>query len=383
MNTVKTNLPYLKMKKIAGILFKVINITIILLCLSVALIPVLPSNEFWIIAILGLVFPVLFFILFLFFVTGLFIRSKWCVFSLVAMILCGQQVFVCIGINSQKPLQISKSVTTLRVLTWNISSWGETNKEINPKLDYISLMLELIKKQKPDVICLQEFWDRKYYDKNYSNIQLFNEMGFPYSYFAKSFLDNQDQKMGVAIISKYPITDSAKFSFGENDFAEHLIYADIQYNNQKVRVFTTHLQSVRFNNGEYVALRKIKQKDESGLKDSKKIIQKLKHAYNLRETEADLVSQKINESPNPVIVCGDFNDVPNSYTYFKIKGSLQDAFLKKGTGFGRTFQYLSPTLRIDFILADKNFNVEQYNRLKVPYSDHYPVVADLSTQPKL
>jgi endonuclease/exonuclease/phosphatase family metal-dependent hydrolase len=371
------------MKKIAGILYKVANITVILFCLSVALIPVLPSNKFWFVDLLGLVFPILFSILFVFFVLGFFIRSKWCIFSLIAMILSCQQVFVVIGLNRQKPLQISKPATTLRMLTWNISSWGETNKEMNPKLDYVSLMLELIKKQEPDIICLQEFWDGKFDDKNYSNIQLFKNMGFPHCYFVKSFLDNKDQKMGVAILSKYPITDSAKFSFGENDFAEHLIYTDIEFNNQKVRVFTTHLQSVRFDNREYVALRKIKQKDESGLNDSKKIIKKLKHAYNFREAEADLVSQKINESPYPVIVCGDFNDVPNSYTYFKIKGSLQDAFLKKGGGLGRTFQYLSPTLRIDYILADKKFNVEQYNRLKVPYSDHYPIIADLSFEPNL
>jgi endonuclease/exonuclease/phosphatase family metal-dependent hydrolase len=69
--------------------------------------------------------------------------------------------------------------------------------------------------------------------------------------------------------------------------------------------------------------------------------------------------------------------VPNSYTYFTISRKLQDAFLKRGFGIGRTFSGLSPTLRIDHILATKEFEVLQFNRLVKPLSDHYMIVADL------
>ena len=48
-----------------------------------------------------------------------------------------------------------------------------------------------------------------------------------------------------------------------------------------------------------------------------------------------------------------------SYTYFTVRGDMQDAFLKKGFGIGRTFSALSPTLRIDYIFADKNFKINQ------------------------
>jgi endonuclease/exonuclease/phosphatase family metal-dependent hydrolase len=92
--------------------------------------------------------------------------------------------------------------------------------------------------------------------------------------------------------------------------------------------------------------------------------------------QAEILHHKIEESPYPVIVCGDFNDVPSSYAYFTARGSLQDAFLKKGAGFGRTFRFISPTLRIDYILADKKFDVLQYSSFKVPFSDHYPIIAD-------
>jgi endonuclease/exonuclease/phosphatase family metal-dependent hydrolase len=184
------------------------------------------------------------------------------------------------------------------------------------------------------------------------------------------------------IVSKYPFIDTAHFNYGEGDFAEPLIYADVKVNNNIVRFFTTHLQSVRFENYDYEALHNLKEPAGASVTQSRALAWKLKQAYKKRAMQADMLHQKIMESPYPAIVCGDFNDVPNSYTYFKVKGNLQDAFLKKGSGFGRTFRFISPTLRIDYILADKKFTVKQFNELRVNYSDHYPVVADLELNKK-
>ena len=134
---------------------------------------------------------------------------------------------------------------------------------------------------------------------------------------------------------------------------------------------------MHFDEADYQSLSRLKHVQERNLNDSRNIVSKLKKGYESRYKQAELVSEKIKESPYPSLICGDFNDVPNSSTYFKIKGNLQDAFLKKGALLGRTFRFISPTLRIDYILADKKFKVTQYQRIKVPYSDHYPVEADL------
>jgi len=259
-----------------------------------------------------------------------------------------------------------------------VSSWGETNKNKRKNtIDQQSKMLELIREQDADVLCLQEFWDQAHKDERNSNIRILKTMGFLYSYYVKSYLDNKAVQSGVIILSKYPITDTAQTSYGLEDYAARLIHADILFRKKKIRIFTTHLQSVRFDFEEYKAIRKIKKTESPGFGDSKTIIRKLKDAYFLRGSEADLVRRKIKESPYPVIICGDFNDVPNSYTYFTIKKDMNDAFIKKGSGLGRTFQFLSPTLRIDYILTHKQFAVQQCKRIKIPYSDHYPVVADI------
>jgi endonuclease/exonuclease/phosphatase family metal-dependent hydrolase len=101
-----------------------------------------------------------------------------------------------------------------------------------------------------------------------------------------------------------------------------------------------------------------------------------------RSKQAELVRRELDGSPYPVILCGDFNDLPNSFTYFKIKGDRNDAFLQRGFGVGRTFASLSPTLRIDYILADKTLAVEQFKKTITPWSDHYPLVADFKLPEK-
>ena len=364
------------MTKLISKIFKAANIFVVFLYLLACTIPFLPSGKYWVIQVLGLMFPILFFIVAVFLIGWAIARSKWMLLSLVAILLSWKQLSVVVGLNKEQ-FNITKTDTTLRVFTWNVSSWGETNKSRMHTPNSGNRMIDFVKDQQADVLCFQEFYDFIRVKSNYSIIRTFKEMGYNYSYFVKTSIGKVNYKTGVAILSRYPIVDTAKFLYGEKDYAEHLIYADILYKGKKVRVFTTHLQSVRFEGEQYASLRKIRQTDETGLKGSETIVKKLKIAYQYRGAEADLLREKINESPYPAIVCGDFNDVPNSYTYFKVKGDMQDAFLVKGNKFGRTFRYLSPTLRIDYIFADRNFSVEQFSRIIAPYSDHYPVVADL------
>jgi endonuclease/exonuclease/phosphatase family metal-dependent hydrolase len=245
----------------------------------------------------------------------------------------------------------------------------------------MNVMIPLIKNINADVLCFQEYLYFKNSTYRDSIIPALKEKGYLYSYFAQTNYTARMYKTAVltavVIISKYPIIDTAQFEYNKGDFAEPAIYADIKINEKTVRIFTTHLQSVQFEYNDYDALSKLKEPYKASVQQSRATAGKLKYAYKRRALQADILHKKITESPYPVIVCGDFNDVPNSYTYFTIKGNLQDAFLKKGSGFGRTFRFISPTLRIDYILADKKFEVKQYKKFEANYSDHYPVMADI------
>ena len=75
-----------------------------------------------------------------------------------------------------------------------------------------------------------------------------------------------------------------------------------------------------------------------------------------------------------MIICGDFNDTPSSYTYHRISDHRKDAFVESGSGFGTTYAgEFFPAFRIDFILHDPGFSSTGFHRHKTPFSDHFPI----------
>lgn len=368
------------LKKFISILFIGCCIGLMAFYLLACLVPFFKPGTYWVFAILGLVFPFLFLGMLLLFFYFVIRKSKWAIICLTVLLVGFKQVSVFFSFGKSSKFDVTIAPGNVRVMTWNLSSWGESNRKVKSNPNYQKEMVDLIKKTNADVLCFQEYLyykDRKYYD---SVIPSLRDFGYRYSYFAKSNYTKRIYKTTFltqsVILSKYPITDSAYLFYDEKEFAEPLIYVDVAINNKKMRVFSTHLQSVHFENYDYAALQKLKEPVEASVVQSRAVLYKLKQAYKKRAPEADILHSKILESPYPVIVCGDLNDVPNSYTYFKVSNGLKDAFLKKGNGLGRTFRYISPTLRIDYIFADKKFKVIKYNRIKVPYSDHYPITAD-------
>lgn len=369
-------------KKIIRVSFIIVNIVAIILYLLACLVPFINSGRSWFIAMLGLIFPLLLIAILGLLIYWLIRRSKWVFFYITAILLSWQQLSVLFSFHLPEKFKVAKSPETLRVFTWNLSIWGESNRSNGKKADYQDEMIDVIKKSNADVLCFQEYIyykDSKYRD---SIIPALRESGYGFSYFVKTHFPYRVYKTtiltAIAIISKYPITDSAHFFYNYDDFAEPIVYADIKINMHTVRIFTTHLQSVMFEDAHYKILHNLKEDPmKASVSESKAIAYRLRNAYIKRAGQAELLNTKIKESPYPVILCGDFNDVPNSYSYFTAKGDLQDAFLNKGSGFGKTLRIISPTLRIDYILADKKFDVKQFHKIDVPYSDHYPIVADM------
>ena len=369
MTGTKTNL----LKRI----FVLINICVIACFLLVCILPYINTGKYWYLALTGLIFPLIVFALLFFIVIWALAKSKWFWLSFIVLLLGTRQIFAVFGFHPPKDFENGKTESTLRILQWNISSWGRYKNKKKDERNYRPLMLNLVEIQNADILCFQEFFEPQHSKQHAKNISAIEKIGYPYHYFVSSNDVEKDFETGVAIFSKYPIIDSAKFEYAKNSSAEHLIYIDIKVKNKIFRIFTTHLQSVRFEAEEYQSLSELKHSNREGLRDSRTIVAKLKKGYTYRYSQAEIVHQQIEASPYPVIVCGDFNDVPNSNTYFKVKGSLQDAFLQKGFFIGRTFRFISPTLRIDYILSDKKFSVLQSQVIHVPYSDHYPVEADL------
>jgi len=341
----------------------------------------LHPQQWWFIALLGLSFPFLLLIVIGFLILWSLFRSKWVFLPLATLILGYSNIRALIGFHFAKKQTETRQPGTLRVMTWNVTWFDEQTKEDRSRPIYRKKMFDFIRSQNPDLICFQEYLEPNTPRRDYNNKKDITELGYPYHHIVYDYIGWKGSfQTGVAIYSKYPIDDSIHIRYpGPKSLkaAESLIGADININGQKIRIFTTHLQSVLFHKTDYHNLEIIKNAQDSILEASKSVAKKLVQGYKFRSDQVDIVRKYLDESPYPTIICGDFNDVPNSYTYFRIKGNRQDAFVEAGRGIGRTFSNISPTLRIDYIMIDDQWEALQYNCRPLPYSEHYPVIADI------
>lgn len=296
------------------------------------------------------------------------------IISVVALLVGYQQLNVVFAWQPGPSATEYKQEKVLRVISWNIQSFNGLAKNKTVKQFARTELAESIVKLNADVVCLQEFNHTDGNNPESDNLSLFKKQ-YPYHYFSKDYERNRgNYQSGCIIFSKYPIIKNSKIKY---PVAESLIYADIVKDADTFRIFNTHLQSFKFKQADYSDIEKIKEQDDETLKASKNIIRKMRLAFKRRGVQAGIVRRELDQSPYPSVICGDFNDVPNSYTYFHIRGKRQDAFLKGGFGIGRTFIALASTLRIDYILPDPVFNIRLFDMIDEGLSDHIMLVADL------
>jgi endonuclease/exonuclease/phosphatase family metal-dependent hydrolase len=144
------------------------------------------------------------------------------------------------------------------------------------------------------------------------------------------------------------------------------------------RVYNCHLQSIQLNHEHYQFMDSLKFRyDNQQIEEIKDISFRLRDAFIKRAAQADIIAAHLSSCPHPVIICGDFNDTPVSYTYRTIKDGLQDAFSGSGWGLGRTYNGKFPSFRIDYILHSESIEALFFSREKVKLSDHFPIISYL------
>ncbi len=237
-------------------------------------------------------------------------------------------------------------------------------------------IFKFIINENPDVICFQEYFTslRK---PEYSPTQIiarFRHYGYRHVEYLKSRTGNTGY--GLATFSKFPVIDKGSIRFKNSN--NQTIYTDINVNGKFVRIFNNHLESIGFKDGELSVLDtldfRISESQRRGLRN---ISKKLNRAFATRSIQADAITRHIANSPYPVIVCGDFNDTPVSYVYRTMRSELKDAFKEAGSGFGGTYNGRLPSFRIDYIFHSPQFKSYNFERLKLEYSDHFPIITTI------
>jgi len=356
------------------IFFIIINFLVVTLFLLGCLSPWLNPEKFGWIGFIGIAMPYLILMLIFSVIFWLVAKPKLALIPVITLLIGWQQINVVFALKWKVEFIKNKPENSIRIVDWNVQSFNGLSKNGALKKHIREEVADVILNLKPDIICMQEFNSAYHQATQWDNISMFSK-AYPYYYFSKDYQRNNGMyQSGCIIFSKYPLIDSNKIKFKT---PESLIYVDVLKGADTFRIYTTHLQSFKFKKEDYDDIEKIKEQEEDALAASKNIFIKMKFAFKRRGGQVDIIRNQIDKSPYPSIICGDFNDVPNSYTYFHIKGKRQDAFLKKDFGIGRSFIALAPTLRIDYVMPDDKFDVLQFDLVDEDLSDHLLLVTDV------
>jgi len=335
-------------------------------------------QPFWFLGLLTLGSFYLLVLLIIFLLFWLFIKPKWALLSFITMVLAYKPITNLVPLRFTSSFEKKKDSASLRILSWNVEHFDILEHKTHPETK--QQMMDLINEYQPDIACFQEMVGS---DKNPQAINYVQGMmekldfdDYNYSYNPKLDFDG-DHHFGTIIFSKLPVINKQTISYYPNDYNSIFQYIDILKGADTIRVFNIHLQSLKFSQSNLQYLDKLSVESETDIQKSKSIVSKLKTGFLKRKVQAERIREEVNKSPYPVIICGDFNDVPNSYAYHTIGKDMKNAFAEKGSGIGRTFSGISPTLRIDNIFVSPVFDVLQYTRIAKKLSDHFPVFADV------
>ncbi len=286
-------------------------------------------------------------------------RSRFAFYHFGILVLGWQYVTGFIGFDFGKDTIPESAVT---VATHNLGGLFHGMKitdSLREKMvaDYTAF---LKKNGKPDILCTQETNSKLYR-------VLVHKMGYDYTF---------NLKKGTVIFSRFPIESGGEVPFGKT--ANSSLWADIRINKKLLRLYSVHLQSNKVaTDTEKVIGGTAELDEEETWHEIGSVLNRVGNATGVRAEQAQRLREHIESSPNPVIVCGDFNDTPNSYVYALISNGLSDTFREKGLGFGTTFAGILPMLRIDYILTEKKFTTFSCKTVRGEFSDHYPVFSSI------
>lgn len=227
--------------------------------------------------------------------------------------------------------------SAIKVLTYNVRNFIDDGGSLC--LDSVAGMVKALN---PDIVCFQEMG---FSDRADSLFQPLNSMPPSLSRAALS----------PAIYSRYPIIRAQRV-----DSLHNFVWADVKAGDDTLRIFNNHFNTTAIKNDDkqYIANHEFLGDEDTGKLRS--MIERLSENNKLRATQADSIALMIAESPYPVIVCGDFNDTPVSYTYRRVSRGLNDAFRRAGRGYSHTYRGFFDMLRIDFVLCSKEFEPLSY-----------------------
>jgi endonuclease/exonuclease/phosphatase family metal-dependent hydrolase len=360
-------------KRLAGILKLLTIITLLGLVLAY-LSPFVHPDTFWIIPFFGLLYPVFLIISICLFCLFAIYRSKWSLLILIVILTGGSLHFRQFAFG--KEVKSTEANATFSVMSYNVRLFDLYNWSVDSSNVTRHKIFDFLNEQQPDIACFQEFYHQdksKTFPTRDSLVDMLQTVDYHERYSHKV---KGRRNFGIAIMSKFPMIAKGEVPLqlapgSGND--NYCIFADIVKDGDTIRVYNVHLQSIKIKSDEFTYI------DETGAPAIDKsaafenVVTKLRKAYPMRAEQAKLVIGHAQESPYPVVICGDFNDTPLSYTYQQFQKVYKDAFRELSKGIGATYAGKIPAGRIDYIFYSTDLNGYDFTLQTETLSDHHAI----------
>ena len=280
-------------------------------------------------------------------------RWHWALIPFITILCCIPYISTLYKFGS--PDEAAEKAPGIKIASYNVAMFGRETSGFMAQ-DILSEM----KKQKVDICCMQEYNDHCGDKKNSDSYKEY----FPYMAVGES---------DMVIYSRYPIKNFKNLNFEMTN--NSAMWAEIEISGNIYRVYNAHLETTGINGTLHKAA-KVQMK--TGMEvESNALIRAIYGNYTVgmiaRAGQANVLAMDMRECEAPIIVCGDFNDVPYSYVSNTMLGDKVDGFTECGSGLMYTFRGGNKKVRIDYIFHEKTLEGVNYYRRDLTYSDHYPV----------
>jgi endonuclease/exonuclease/phosphatase family metal-dependent hydrolase len=284
--------------------------------------------------------------------------------------------------DAEKPVRCTNCI---KVMSYNVKLFGlydTDNKKIRQQNK--NKIFQYINEEQPDIVCFQEYFYDQSGKLNFNTtdtllkILKLKDKNYHFEYFTAT---RDDYYYGFATFSKNKIIGKGIVNMPDNSVIA--TYIDFKNKNDTIRIYNCHLASIHFENEDYEIGKQLITNpinDPKWQKKIKTLYKKLKLAYHIRKDQAKVLRHHLKKCSHFVILCGDLNDSPASFTYNKITDNLKDSFRESGKGMGQTYLGETfPKFRIDYILHDKAYKSYSHTvSSNISVSDHYPIYTWIS-----
>lgn len=342
-------------------LFLGANILTVLLLWTCCFSTLIPTSEYPRLSLLGLAFPIFLFVNLAFFLFWIIFKIRFTWIPLLGfLVIWGyiQDYYPIHFFRSEKPEK------SLKIMTYNVG--GAKDEEMKNEI------IEYCRNTNADIICLQENF---FVWLNRSNV--------------RSKLDSLNYQMmkngGLCILSKLPfVSDSIPVNYPTR--SNHSLACMIEYQGDTILLINNHLESNHLTPKEKIEIKDImvdphhKKVEEKGLLYGNKLAEAAKY----RGAQTDSICAMIEKYSNyNIIICGDFNDTPISYTYQRISRFLNSAYRESGKGVGISYNQKGFYVRIDHIFISKDWKTfDTHIDSSIQSSDHYPLITNIQKNNK-